>query len=72
MAALSGASPDEANQVFVILGFAGEHCRFGRPARSLTVKGDDREHVDAGWLILKVEEAFPEFPRETIRFIQRK
>ena len=37
--ALSGASEEEVNQVFIIRGLGGEICRFRRPGRSLTVKG---------------------------------
>ena len=67
--ALSGASEEEVNQVFIIRGLGGEICRFRRPGRSLTVKGDDRTHDDTAWIILKLEDANPPYTRETIRLL---
>ena len=68
LAGLSGAGPDELEQEIVVSGFAGEHCRFNRPARALTVRGGSRKQNDLPWIIIRIEEVAG-IPREEIRLI---
>ena len=68
LAGLSGAVPDELSQEIVVSGLAGEVCRFNRPARALTVRGDSRCQDDLPWIILLIEER-GHIPWEEIRLV---